>query len=204
MKATTIIASLLLLFSSSAAAFSTSTQPDTLSRRQILVDSISTALISSTLISQTTLPAWADDGFQTTESGIKYKVTSPATDVNSPKPVRAQKVKAKYTLYLNGFPEDNSNAKKIDSSKGPFGDKPFEFLAGVSQVIKGWDLMVLEMRVGEARQLIIPSKLGYGDKGAGSSIPGGSTLYFNMELVEVGAKPSLNAEQTQWLEDNPL
>ena len=59
-----------------------------------------------------------------------------------------------------------------------FGDK-FEFIAGVSQVIKGWDLMVLEMRVGEARQLIIPSKLGYGDKGAGSSIPGGSTLYFN-------------------------
>lgn len=83
-----------------------------------------------------------------------------------------------------------------------FGDK-FEFIAGVSQVIKGWDLMVLEMRVGEARQLIIPSKLGYGDKGAGSSIPGGSTLYFN-KLVELGAKPSLNAEQTQWLEDNPL
>lgn len=204
MKATTIIASLLLLFSSSAAAFSTTPQSDTLSRRKILVDSISTALISSTLISQTTLPAWADDGFQTTDSGIKYKVTSPPTDVNSPKPVRAQKVKAKYTLYLNGFPEDNSNSKKIDSSKGPFGDKPFEFVAGVSQVIKGWDLMVLEMRVGEARQLIIPSKLGYGDKGAGSSIPGGSTLYFNLELVELGAKPSLNAEQTKWLEDNPL
>ena len=204
MKATTtIIASSLLLFSSSAAAFSTTLQSDTLSRRQILVDGISTALISSTLISQT-LPAWADDGFQTTDSGIKYKVTSPPTDVNSPKPVRAQKVKAKYTLYLNGFPEDNSNSKKIDSSKGPFGDKPFEFTAGVSQVIKGWDLMVLEMRVGEARQLIIPSKLGYGDKGAGSSIPGGSTLYFNMELVELGAKPSLNAEQTKWLEDNPL
>ena len=100
-------------------------------------------------------------------------MTSPPTDVNSPKPVRAQKVKAKYTLYLNGFPEDNSNSKKIDSSKG----RLFEFIAGVSQVIKGWDLMVLEMRVGEARQLIIPSKLGYGDKGAGSSIPGGSTLY---------------------------
>jgi len=35
---------------------------------------------------------------------------------------------------LKGFPDVNPNAKKVDSSKGPFGEKPFEFIAGVGQV----------------------------------------------------------------------
>ncbi|KAL7529549.1 hypothetical protein ACHAXR_003019 [Thalassiosira sp. AJA248-18] len=153
---------------------------------------------------QTALPSFAEDEYITTDRGLKYKIVTPPTDPASLTPVRAQKVKAKYTLYLNGFPADNPNAKKIDSSKGPFGDKPFEFFAGVSQVIKGWDLSVLEMREGEARKLIVPSDLGYGDKGAGGSIPGGATLYFDVELAGIGAVPSINAEQQKWLEEHPL
>ena len=74
--------------------------------------------------------------------GLKYKVIKPPTDPNSPSPQRAQKVKAKYTLYLNGFPDSNPNAKKVDSSKGPFGEKPLEFIAGVYQVIKGCKLFI--------------------------------------------------------------
>ena len=146
----------------------------------------------------------SDEGYITTPRGIKYKVMKPPTDPESPKPVRAQKVKASYTLYLNGFPEDTSASKKIDSSKGVFVDTPFEFLAGVCQVIKGWDLSVLDMKAGEARRLIIPSDLGYGDQGAGKSIPGGSTLYFDIELIERGPLPRLTPEQTKWLEDHPL
>ena len=149
-------------------------------------------------------PAFADDAYKTTDKGIKYQVTAPPTDADSPSPVRAQKVKTKYTLWLNGFPEDTASAKKIDSSKGPFGDKPFEFFAGVSQVIKGWDLIILDMKVGEERKLVIPSELGYGERGAGGDIPPGSTLYFKVELAEIGPSPSLNAEQQKWLEDNPL
>lgn len=145
-----------------------------------------------------------DEGYITTPRGLKYKVVKPPTDPESPNPVRAQKVKASYTLYLNGFPEDTSASKKIDSSKGLFGDVPFEFVAGVSQVIKGWDLSILDMRAGEARRLIIPSDLGYGDRGAGNSIPGGSTLYFDIELIERGPLPRLTPEQTKWLEEHPL
>ena len=148
-------------------------------------------------------PAFADD-YTTTDRGIKYQVTAPPTDADSPSPVRGQKVKTKYTLWLNGFPDDTPSAQKIDSSKGPFGDKPFEFFAGVSQVIKGWDLTILDMKVGEERKLVIPSELGYGEKGAGGQIPGGSTLYFKVELAEIGPKPSLNADQQKWLEGNPL
>lgn len=137
--------------------------------------------------------------------GVIYKVTKPPNDPTSPTPERAQKVKATYTLYLNGFPEDTPDSVKIDSSKGIFGgEKPFEFLAGVSQVIKGWDLTVMDMRVGEARRLVIPSDLGYGDKGAGRTIPGGSTLYFDLELVDIGSMSKMGEEQYRWLEENPL
>ena len=151
------------------------------------------------------LSAEADTGneFITTERGLKYRVMKPPNDVDSPNPKRAQKVKASYTLYLNGFPEDTSSVK-IDSSKGILGEKPFGFLAGVSQVIKGWDLAIMDMKVGEARKLIINSDLGYGDKGAGGKIPGGATLYFDVELTEIGAESKLGPEQYKWLEEHPL
>jgi peptidylprolyl isomerase len=144
------------------------------------------------------------EGYEDGPRGLRYKVIKPPMDPASPSPQRAQKVKAKYTLYLNGFPDDNPNAKKVDSSKGPFGEKPFEFVAGVSQVIKGWDLTVLEMKVGEERRIVVPPDLGYGEKGAGGVIPSRATLYFDMELVEIGEMSKLGPEQLKWLEDNPL
>jgi FKBP-type peptidyl-prolyl cis-trans isomerase len=41
------------------------------------------------------------------------------------------------------------------------------------------------MKVGERRKIILPSKLAYGDKGAGGIIPGGATLYFDVELLAI-------------------
>lgn len=146
------------------------------------------------------------DGYITTDRGLKYKVVKQPNDPNSQGPSRAQKVKAKYTLYLNGFPEDvGDKAVKIDSSSKPIlGERPFEFLAGVSQVIKGWDLAIMDMKEGEARKLVINSDLGYGDLGAGGKIPGKATLYFDVELAEIGAMSKLGEEQYKWLEEHPL
>ena len=50
---------------------------------------------------------------------------------------------------------------------------------------------LLAMCVGEKRKLVIPADLGYGDTGAGDKIPGGATLVFEVELVNIDRKSEL-------------
>ena len=69
------------------------------------------------------------------------------------------------------------------------GKKPFDFTLGKGEVIKGWDLGVLGMKVGGKRKLTIPSKLGYGDSGSPPKIPAKATLVFDVELLSVGDAP---------------
>lgn len=116
------------------------------------------------------------DGFFTTESGMKYKVTKEGTGGI---PTSGQTVKAHYTGWLDGFDTD----KKFDSSRDR--GRPFTFSVGKGQVIRGWDESFSSMKVGERRQIILPPRLAYGDRGAGGIIPGGATLYFDVELLGI-------------------
>ncbi|KAL7045806.1 hypothetical protein ACKWTF_002345 [Chironomus riparius] len=68
-------------------------------------------------------------------------------------------------------------------------DQPFTFQLGAGQVIKGWDQGLVDMCIGEKRKLTISPSLGYGDRGAGNVIPGGATLLFDVELVNIGDSP---------------
>ena len=85
------------------------------------------------------------------------------------------KVKVDYTGWL-------TNGKQFDSSVGT--GKPFEFMLGAGQVIKGWDEGVAGMKVGGKRQLRIPPDLAYGAKGYPGAIPANATLIFDVQLVD--------------------
>lgn len=108
-----------------------------------------------------------------TPSGLKIEDITVGTGAQ-PKP--GQTVTVHYEGRL-------TNGNIFDSSRER--SKPFSFQLGAGQVIAGWDEGVATMRVGGKRKLTIPPDLAYGDKGFGDVIPPGSTLVFEVELLQV-------------------
>lgn len=109
---------------------------------------------------------------QTTESGLRYIIVEAG---DGPRPQPGTPIKAHYTgKFLSGRVFDSSVQR----------GEPFEFEVGMGRVIKGWDEALLDMRKGEKRILVIPSHLGYGERGYPPVIPPQATLVFDVELVD--------------------
>jgi FKBP-type peptidyl-prolyl cis-trans isomerase FkpA len=108
-----------------------------------------------------------------TASGLEYWDITVGTGAVAQS---GQHVKVDYTGWL-------TNGKKFDSSVGT--GRPFDFVLGGGQVIKGWDQGIPGMKVGGKRQLRIPPDLAYGQGGYSSVIPPNSTLIFDVQLVDV-------------------
>jgi len=110
-------------------------------------------------------------GVVTTASGLQYQILS---NGNGPKPTKDDKVRVHYTgTFIDGRVFDSSIQR----------GQPIEI--GVSSVIPGWTEMLQLMPLGTKARIFIPSSLAYGDQGAGQTIPPGSALVFELELLEI-------------------
>jgi FKBP-type peptidyl-prolyl cis-trans isomerase FklB len=103
--------------------------------------------------------------------GMQYEVIKEGA---GPKPLITDKIKAHYKGALLDGKEFDSSFKR---------NQPFT--APLRSLIKGWQIAIPMMSVGSHWRLWIPSDLAYGDRGAGSDIPGGATLMFEVELLEI-------------------
>src|SRR6185312_11733303 len=106
-----------------------------------------------------------------TETGLIYRELKAGTGP-SPKPTDTVRVNYRGTL-VDGTEFDSSYSR----------NEPLEF--GLDHVIPCWTEGLQKMKVGGKAQLVCPSELAYGDKGR-PSIPGGSALIFEVELLGIG------------------
>ncbi len=111
------------------------------------------------------------EGVITTKSGLQYEVLTEGTGAS---PKATDKVRCHYEGRL-------TDGTIFDSSyqRG----EPADF--GLNQVIAGWTEGVQLMKEGAKYRFHIPYLLGYGERGAGASIPPYATLVFDVELIKV-------------------
>lgn len=114
------------------------------------------------------------EGVKTTKSGLLYRVVEAGKgEVIKP----TDTVKVHYTGKL-------PSGEVFDSSleRG----QPAEFR--LDQVVKGWTEGLQLVKKGGKIELVLPPELAYGKQGAGASIPPNSTLYFEVEVLDVNPK----------------
>lgn len=121
--------------------------------------------------------AMAQSQQQVLPGGTRY-IDSKLGSGDSAEPGRAVAVHYTGWLYIDGM-----KGRQFDSSRDS--GQPFLFVLGAGQVIQGWDEGVAGMKVGGRRTLIVPPQAGYGESGAGETIPPGATLLFEVELLAV-------------------
>lgn len=156
----------------------------------ILLSLFTFALLAATACADTPpktnangIPNFAGDTV-TTKSGLRYIDAV----VGEGKPsTSGDKVTVHYTGWL-------TNGDKFDSSKDR--GQAFTVTIGQHRVIEGWEEGLQGIAKGGKRILIIPANLGYGDRAAGS-IPPGSTLIFEVDMlkIEEGRKPPAYKEE---------
>ena len=119
--------------------------------------------------------AAAEPGVVRTDSGLIYRDLSPGT---GPSPTANDTVKVHYRGTLINGTEFDSSYRRNEPAQFP-----------LNGVIPCWTEGMQKMKVGGKARLVCPSDLAYGDAGR-PSIPGGATLVFEIELLEIVAAPT--------------
>ena len=125
----------------------------------------------------TSKPTAVEGAPQKTSSGVLYwEITEGTGDVAK----KGNTITVHYTGWLQ-------NGRKFDSSVDR--NKPLKFKLASGEGVQGWVDGISGMKVGGKRQLRVPPKLGYGERGAGNGIiPPNATLVFDVELLSIDKK----------------
>jgi FKBP-type peptidyl-prolyl cis-trans isomerase FkpA len=118
--------------------------------------------------------AATEPGAIKTESGLIYRDIRPGTGAS---PNASDSVKVNYRGTLIDGTEFDSSYKRNQPAQFP-----------LSSVIRCWTEGVQKMKVGGKARLVCPSDIAYGDKGHPPVIPGGATLIFEIELLEIAGR----------------
>ncbi|WP_250656220.1 FKBP-type peptidyl-prolyl cis-trans isomerase [Alkalimarinus coralli] len=111
------------------------------------------------------------EGVTVTESGLQYEVIEEGTGA---KPAATSVVRTHYHgSFINGQVFDSSVTR----------NEPAEF--ALSEVIPGWTEALQMMKVGSKWRIAVPASIGYGEAGSPPVIPGGSTLVFEINLLDI-------------------
>jgi len=108
-----------------------------------------------------------------TGTGIRYVIQAEGTG----EPVHAGDLVT--LIYAGRFINGTMFDQNIDRAH------PFTFRVGRNLVIEGWDQIMLQMKKGERRLVIIPPELAYGTRGSPPNIPRNATLIFLIELLDI-------------------
>ncbi|MBQ8047739.1 MAG: FKBP-type peptidyl-prolyl cis-trans isomerase [Prevotella sp.] len=111
------------------------------------------------------------DGVHTTASGLQYQILR---EGNGKKPKATDQVKCHYEGMLVDGTLFDSSIQRGEPATFP-----------LNGVIKGWTEGLQLMQEGAKYRFFIPYHLGYGERGAGASIPPFAALIFDVELIEV-------------------
>ena len=130
-------------------------------------------------VEKTKSQSFSDDaakeaGAVKTASGLVYKTMTPG---NGASPAATDTVKVHYKGTLTNGTEFDSSYKR---------GQPVEF--ALNQVIACWTEGVQKMKVGETARLVCPSEIAYGDQGRPPTIPGGATLVFEIQLIDIARR----------------
>ena len=130
-----------------------------------------------------------------TTSGLKYQIIKAGT---GKKPVEGNNVYINYAGYLEDGSLFDSSMENVNIEYGKFdenrakqnGYQPFPFPYGKKDgLIPGFIEALNLMNFGDTLLVFIPSKLGYGERGAGNVIPPNANIIFEIEMLETLPPP---------------
>jgi FKBP-type peptidyl-prolyl cis-trans isomerase len=108
-----------------------------------------------------------------TAMSIRYVIEKPGAG-DSPKPGDLV-----YVSYVGTLLKGQEFDRNVDP------EHPFHFRLGRHEVIRGWDIVIQDMKPGEKRMVVIPPELAYGTHGWLPKIPRDAALVFQIELLKV-------------------